>query len=197
MASICATLKAGKDMSCTTPARRYAQKAVLINFDDIDRDTVVYPDLTAEVCAYTVEFSLLEGKTGYAIIGSEKGSAFFGTTANSTSDLGYPQEIHTVQILLTGVDSATKCILDSLSRGRFVAALKFSDDTIEIYGMQSGLTRGDGTYDVQGGGGGSLITLVSQETAPENYLPLVYVSATPGSEVADFDAEFANEAPSV
>lgn len=197
MASICATLKAGKDISCNPPARRYAQKVVLINFDDIDRDTVVYPDLTAAECAYTVEFDLLEGKTGYAVIGPDNGNSFFGTTAKSTSDNGYTQQIHTVQMLLTGVDSATKCILDSLDRGRYVAALKFSDDTVEIYGMQSGLTTGDYTYDVQGGGGGSLITLVSQEVAPENYLPLVYKSGTPGSEVADFDAEFANEAPSV
>lgn len=197
MASICATLKNGVDLSCAPPARRYAQKAVLINFDDIDRETVVYPDLAAETCAYTVEFDLLEGKTGYAIVGPDNGSSFFGTTAKSMSDIGYTQQIHTVQILMTGVDATTKCILDSLDRGLYVAALKFSDDTVEIYGMQSGLTTGDYTYDPQGGGGGTAITLVSRETAPENFLPLVYKSGTPGSEVADFDAEFANEAPSV
>lgn len=192
--SICGTLKAGQDLSCITPARRYFQQAVIINKSDIDTYTITAPNGVApDSCEYQVEFTLKDGKTGYRLMGSENGSTYRGYFDKSIAEtLGQPQYIHNVQILIAGVDRATKCILDALDKGSYVVALQFSDNTVEIYGIQNGLTTGDYTYDVQEGGGGTAIVLSSRENAPEGYLPLVYKSATPDGEVADFDSEFAN-----
>jgi hypothetical protein len=188
--SICGTLKAGLDLSCVAPTRRYYQQAVIINKADIETITVNPP--TAETCAYTVEFSLKDGKTGYRILGGANGSTFKGMFAKSVNDTtGIVEYIHTAQLLIAGVDAATKCVLDALDKGSYVVALQIGN-TVEIFGIQNGLTTGDYTYDVQEGGGGAAIPLQSREDAPEGYLPLVYESAVPGSEVADFDDMFAN-----
>ena len=66
------------------------------------------------------------------------------------------------------------------------------DDTVEVYGIENGLTTGDYTYDVQEGGGGTPVILSSLEDAPENYLPLVYEPQSGGSANADFDSNFEN-----
>lgn len=196
--SVCGTLKNGQDASCLTPLRRYYQQAVVINKTDIDTFTIVAPnaELTPDVCAYTVEFTLKEGKTGYLFAGSENGSTYKGYFDKSQSDLGFPQYAHNVQMLVVGADEAAKCVLDALGKGRYVVALQIGE-VVEIYGIQNGLMAGDYTYDIQEGGGGTPIILSSAETAPEGLLPLVYKSSVPGSEVADFDDLFENGAVSI
>lgn len=192
--SICAKLFNTFDASCEAPARKYYQQAVLINKSDIETITISKPDYQTPTCAYSVEFALKSGTTGYMIQGPEAGSNFLGSFDKSRSDLGYPQYIHNAQILMAGVNEEAKCILDSLDKGSFVVALQLKDEneTVEIYGITKGLTTGDYTYDIQGGGGGTAILLSSLEDAPESMLPLVYVSAVPGQEGADFDSSFAN-----
>lgn len=199
VASICGTLKNGQDASCIAPARRFYQQAVVINKSDIDTETVVLSVPTAEdpECAYSVKFSLKEGKTGLRFTGPESGSTYKGYFDKTTSDLGYAQYKHNAQILVVGSTEEAKCILDSLSKGKYVVAYQFTDGTVEIYGFENGLTTGDFTYDVQEGGGGTAIVLSSLDIAPENYVPLVYKSTPSGSENADFDSNFDNGAPSV
>jgi hypothetical protein len=194
VASLCAKLIGGQDAVCVPPKRKYFQQAVVINKSDIDTYEIATTDynLPSPVCAYTVEFTLKEGKTGYRFQGPENGASYFGTYDKSRSDLGFTQYIHNANILVVGANAAAKCILDSLDKGSFVVAFQFTDGTVEIYGIENGLSTGDYTYDVQGGGGGTAIILSSIDTAPENYLPLVYKSAVPGSETEDFDAAFAN-----
>lgn len=197
--SICGNLKNGQDASCVAPARRFFQQAVVINLGDIDQDSVIITTPTAENpdCAYNVQFSLKDGKTGYRFTGPEAGSSYKGYFDKSNADLGFVQYKHNAQILVVGSDEESKCILDSLSKGKYVVVYQFTDGTVEVYGFQNGLTTGDFTYDVQEGGGGTAVVLSSLDTAPENFLPLVYVSAVPGSEIADFDSNFDNGAPSV
>jgi hypothetical protein len=192
--SLCSSLKNGQDASCTNLVTRYYQQAVIINKDDIDQSSVIIdtPVLESAECAYNVQFSLKEGKTGFRFAGPETGSSYKGLTAKIINDLGFVKQKHSVQVLIVGANENTKCILDSLGRGRFVVAIQFTDGTIEIYGIQNGLTAEDYTYDVQDGGGGSAIILSSPETSPENYLPLVYKSLVSGSETADFDSNFEN-----
>lgn len=199
VASICGTLKNGQDASCVAPARRFYQQVVVINKADIDPESVVLSVPTAEApdCLYNVQFSLKEGKTGLRFTGPESGSSYKGYFDKSLSDLGFVQYIHNAQILVVGSTEEAKCILDSLSKGKYVLAYQFTDGTVEIYGFENGLTTGDFTYDVQEGGGGTAIVLSSLETAPENYVPLVYKSLIPGGETADFDSNFDNGAPSV
>lgn len=197
--SLCGTLKNGQDASCIAPARRFYQQAVLINLTDIDQSTVVVSVPTAEDpdCVYNVQFSLKDGKTGFRFVGPEAGSSYKGYFDKSRSDIGFTQYVHNAQILVVGSTEEAKCILDSLSKGKYAVAYQFTDGTVEIYGFQNGLTTGDFTYDVQEGGGGVAVILSSLETAPENLVPLVYKSLVPGSETEDFDSNFDNGAPSV
>ena len=199
VASICGTLKNGQDASCVAPARRFYQQAVVINKADIDPESVVLSVPTAEDpdCLYNVQFSLKDGKTGFRFTGPESGSSYKGYFDKTLSDLGFPQYKHNAQVLIVGSTEEAKCILDSLSKGKYVVVYQFTDGTVEVYGFENGLTTGDFTYDVQEGGGGTAIVLSSLDIAPENYVPLVYQSTPPGSENADFDANFDNGAPSV
>lgn len=193
--SLCSRLLSGQDSACDPPKRKYHQQAVVINKADIDPDsiTISTPPATGEgPCAYSVEFTLKEGATGYRFIGPKNGTSYFGTYDKAVSDLGHTQYTHNANMLIVGVDEETKCILDSLDKGDYIVAYQFTDGTVEIYGMEEGLSTGDYTYDVQGGGGGTLVVMSSRESSPERYLPLIYKSTVPGSETEDFDAAFAN-----
>lgn len=189
--SICAKLTGGFDASCEAPVRKFHQQAVIINKSDILQSSIVTSKPEAGVCAYNTQFQLKPGTTGYSFKGPQAGSNFYGSHDKSRSDLGFPQYIHTAQILIVGVSEASKCILDSLDKGEFVVALQLTDGTVEIYGLRNGLTTGDYTYNLQEGGGGTPILLSSLENAPENDLPLVYKPALDGDANADFDSLFA------
>jgi len=195
--SVCGSLKNGQDASCVAPLRRYFQQAVLINKADVDTFTINKPTEEDPTCKYSVEFSLKTGKTGYRFTGPEAGSSYKGYFDKSVSDLGFVQYKHNAQILITGSDEESKCILDALSKGRVFVAYQFTDGTVEIYGFEQGLTTADFTYDVQEGGGGTAVVLSSLDIAPENLVPLVYKSAVDGGEGADFDSNFDNGVPSV
>jgi len=191
--SVCARLVNGLDISCIAPVRKAYQQAVLINKNDIDTFTVSLPDASATppTCAYTVEFALKSGSTGYRITGTEAGSSFFGSSDKTRSDLGFVQYVHNVGILIAGISEAVKCVLDSLDKGSFIVALQWKDGTVEIFGFVNGLTTGDYSYNVQEGGGGTQIILSSLEDAPENNLPFIYKSAVADQENVDFDDAFA------
>ena len=192
--STCAKLFSGFDASCDSPVRQYFQQAVLINKADIETLEITKIDEGTDppTCNYNVQFGLKAGTTGYRFQGPEAGSNFFGSFDKSRSDLGFSQYIHNVQVLVTGISEQIKCIVDSLDKGSFIAALQLKDGTVEIYGAENGLSTGDYTYNIQEGGGGAPILLSSLEIAPENNLPLVYKSSTPDGEGADFDSAFAN-----
>lgn len=191
--SLCAKLLNGQDAACIPLKRKYFQQAVIINKTDIQTLTVTKTDFDDEVptCAYQVSFELKAGTTGYRFTGPENGNNYFGRFNKTTSDLGFASYQHEVQMLVVGADEESKCILEALDKGSYLVALQFSDGTVEIYGVENGLSTGDYTYSISENGGGSLIVLSSNEQTPESYLPLVYVSASPGSETEDFDAAFA------
>lgn len=191
--SVCALLLAGQDTVCEPIKRRYYQQAVLINKSDINAYTITRTNYEAPTptCSYKVSFTLKPGKRGYLFRGPENGSNYFGSFDKTTSDLGFAQYNHNASLLIVGATQSAKCVLDSLDKGSFVVAYQFTDGTVEIYGMENGLSTGDYTYDIQGGGGGTAVALSSGDIRPENTLPLVYVSVIPGQESEDFDAEFA------
>ena len=81
-----------------------------------------------------------------------------------------------------------KSLLDKLDRGSFVVACQAKDGTVEIYGLENGLTNADYTYDIQGGNGGSALVLQSMENSQEGVLPYTYKSLDAS---ADFDSLFA------
>ena len=189
--SICAELANGLDLSCVRSLpKKYYQEAVIINFNDIDRTASVLGNFAA-ACDYTVQMVLKAGKSGVQVKLPDNGSSIKGFFAKSKTDNGFVQYLHQVQILVAGASKETKCILDKLDRGRYVIAVQLSDGTVEVYGYENGLSTGDYTYDIQEGGGGSLIILQSDENAQEGTLPLVYKSNPVGTEDADFNEQFA------
>jgi|SRR5699024_9265483 len=187
--SICGKLASDFIQDCKAPIKKFHQQAVLINKDDIDTSTITTTG--GGSCAYNVSFALKSGKTGYRIAGIEAGSSFFGSVSKSRDDNGYPVYTHNVTIFLSGVDEQTKCVLDALDSGNYVVAMQYMDGTVVIYGFVNGMNTGDYDYSVQENAGGAAIVLSSAESAPENTLPLVYVSSTPGNEGVDFDDKFA------
>lgn len=197
--SLCGRLLSGQDSACSPSVRKYYQQVVLINRDDIDYENsvVTKPDPEADpaTCDYSVQMVLKEGTIGYRFTGPENGSSFFATYDKSRSDLGFTQYIHHANMILTGVDEASKCIIDALDKGKFVASFQLMDGTVEIVGWENGIGTDDYTFDIQGGGGANAIILSSNEDAPESMVPMVYVSAVPGDETVDFDAAFENPAP--
>lgn len=191
---LCARLIVGQDAACIPLKRKYFQQAVIINKTDIQTLSVTKTDFDDEspTCKYQVSFTLKSGTTGYRFTGPENGNNYFGRFNKTTSDLGFASYQHEVQMLVVGADEASKCILESLDKGSYIVAMQFSDGTVEIYGVENGLSTGDYTYSVSENGGGSLIILSSNEQTPESYLPLVYVSTNSGAENDDFDDLFAN-----
>lgn len=189
--SICGKLLNDLDFSCVKPVSKYYQQAVFFSLFDVDTKTISLPDAEDETCAYSVEFSLKAGTTGYRVTGAEAGSSFYGSASKTRGDLGYAQYIHNVGILIAGLSEQAKCFLDSLDRGMYGVALQAKDGTVEIFGIQNGLTTGDYEYNITEGGGGTQIILSSLEDSPESYLPLLYKSSVPGQESIDFDDAFA------
>lgn len=189
--SICAELQDGFDLSCIRNlVKKYAQEAVIINYNDIDHSVSVPSGIDGETCDYTVQLTLKPGKTGVRVKLPGSGSSIKGFTAKSKDDNSFVQYLHQVQILAAGVTAAQKCILDKLDHGSYVVAVQ-AGQTVEIYGLQNGLSTGDYTLDIAEGGGATLIVLQSDENAQESYLPLVYKPQTGGDAVADFDELFA------
>ena len=188
--AICAELDGVVDLSCIrTLVKKYFQEIVIINFNDIDRTASVINQAGA-LCDYSVSMVLKAGKKGVMLKLPENGNTIRGSYAKSTSDLGFIQYLHTVQILIAGVTKEIKCILDKLDRGRYVVAAQLADGTVEIYGYENGLTTGDYTFDLVEGGGGAKIPLQSKDAEQESMLPLIYKPAVPGSENADFNEQF-------
>jgi len=194
--SNCATLLSGQNAVCTPPNRRYYQQAQVIIKSDILSYTIEKTDHSQAnpTCKYGVKFKLKPGKKGFLFQGSENGSSYSGTFDKSTSDLGFVQYKHNVNMIVVGANEEAKCILEALDKGRFVVALQLTNGIIEIFGIENGLSTGDYTYDIQGGGGGggSAMVLSSSENTPENYIPLVYKPQTGTDGSADFDAGFSN-----
>lgn len=192
--TICAELTEGFDLSCVRNIpKKYVQELVLININDIDRTASVVGNQLAG-CDYTVQLTLKQGKKGVLIKLPETGNAIKGFTAKSKTDNGFVEYLHQVQTLVVGVDKETKCKLDKLDHGRYVAVTKTTNGIIEVHGFENGLSTGDYTYDLVEGGGGSLIVLQSDETAKESMLPLIFKPQGGGDGSADFDSLFENVA---
>lgn len=189
----CEKLRTGVDMACGSYQKRYYQQLVLVNRSDLLNKKIVVSSVSIDdvhTCRHRVFFNLKPGKTGYRFTLGENASSIYGT-AEKTIEEGVPQYVHSINMVLLGVDEASKCILSQLDKADYFGALQFYDGTIEIFGFEYGMTTGEYAYDPQNSGGGAIIKLVSLETSLEDELPFIYKSATVNGEIADFDANFA------
>lgn len=190
--AICAELDGEIDLSCIRSlVKKYFQEVVIINFNDIDKEASTLNVSDETPCDYSVSMVLKPGKKGVMLKLPENGGTIKGMYDKSTSDLGFVQYLQTVQILLAGISTETKCTLDKLDRGRYVVAAQTTDNTVEIYGWENGLTSGDYTWDIVEGGGGTIIPLQSKEDEQESLIPLIYKPAAGGDANADFNEQFA------
>ena len=190
--AICAEIDGEFDLSCIRNlSKKYFQEVVIINYNDIDKTASVLGEFDKSPCDYTVQMVLKEGKKGVMFKIPETSGSIFGTAAKTTTDVtGLPQYLHLVQILAMGIKSEIKCLLDKLGRGKFVVAAQLADGTVEIYGWENGLSTGDYTIDMAGGGGASVVPLQSKDTEQESMLPLIYKPQEGGSANADFNEQF-------
>ena len=191
--AICAEIDGEIDLSCIRNLpKKYFQEVVIINYNDIDKTASVLGDFNGATCDYTVQMVLLNGKKGVMFKIPETSGSIFGTAAKTRADVtGLPQYLHLVQILAIGISSEIKCLLDKLGRGKFVVAAQLADGTVEIYGWENGLSTGDYTIDMAGGGGASVVPRQSKDTEQESMLPLIYKPQTGGNANADFNEQFA------
>ena len=190
----CQQLRQGQSNDCNAKPNKYYQQVVLVNRDDVLNKLILTSSVSIEdvyTCRHRVLFNLKENKKGFRFTVNENASSIFGNSEKTIQD-GIPQYLHSVSIIVSGVDEQTKCLLDQLDYSDYFAALQFYDGTIELFGFEFGLSTSGYTYDAMNGGGGSVIQLKSISEALENYLPFVYRSSIDGSEIADFDNNFAN-----
>ena len=183
----CIRLLQGVDMSCRSYARKYFQQIVLVNKQDV----VDYLIVTSEdgAPAHRLFFTLKGGSTGYRFTSVAGGFSNLGSFEKTVKE-GVPQYLHTIQLLLMGVDEEVKVLLKQLDNSEYFAAIQYHDNTVEVYGFEFGLSTRDYTYDAQAGGGGALILLSSENDALEDDPPYIY-----GGNIEDFDNNFTTNLP--
>src|SRR5690606_7312146 len=127
-----------------------------------------------------------EGTKGQRFSLPEKGSNLVPSFTKSND--GFRTEYsHRIQMFILGVSEDVKFTLRNLDDGSYFGAVKFSDNTIEIYGFQYGLTTNNYEFNAQEQSGGSPIDLVSVD-ALEDFPPLIYESL--GNSLEDFENDF-------
>lgn len=175
----CGLLDKGIDLRCKTIYRKYVQKAVIINFDDIDSANTKYYGFPK------VMFYLKDDKIGYAITATDQSEQIEGSFSFSRNK-NVKLYKHSVSIPIVGVDEDSKVLLKQLDDGKYVVALKFNDGTINIYGLRYGLEITPYSYSAQNDQGGGIVQL---ESINDEYNPPLIYDTSLGS-VNDFDNLF-------
>ena len=159
--------------SCDNPQRQgLRNKAYLMNFDDIDFDSIKY---NTDNSLIVESLTLLTGKKAYSAYVPGK-TPYTGTKAEMTTGT-YSNKFNktaSIVILDSGPDVA-KNIINNLANGRFVFVMENiyqGDDkknTFEIYGLEQGLTASEITNEKysEDTDGGWAVTLV-EENAPSS-----------------------------
>ena len=190
----CIKLINGQDSRCSTFASKYCQQAILINKADVLDYQILdsYTDIVGDYYGrHAIRFILNPTKKGVFFAAPDKGANFSGVF-NKTIKEGVPQYTHIIALPLMGVSEEIKIILKQLDSADYFAALKYSDNTIEIFGFGFGLFSDYG-YDPQGNSGGSIIELSSDTL--EDQPPYIYKSGTGGDPLQDWENLFGENPP--
>ena len=189
----CVKLYRGQDITCQSNYKKYYQQVVLVNKDDVKNHVITsnvptYSGKSNISTLHRIRFYLKPGKKGYLFRGPENANTYLATFSKETDD-NIPQYVHSVQLPIFGAKESTKVILKTLDFAKYFAAVQYMDGTVEIYGFENGLTTDDYDYDLQGGGGGSILTLISKDNGMEDDPPYVYIP-TDGNANEDFNNLF-------
>lgn len=180
----CIELMNGHDVACGSYARKYVQRAVLINKSAVDEYLILSP--VEGECRYRIAFTLFEDLHGFLFTSPENGNNIFGKFSMVRKER-LPQYKHSVQLAVMGVNESNRCVLDELDNAEYFAALQYYDGTVEIYGFTYGLQTVPYEYDPANNAGGGLIVLESN--VEEDDMPYIYFNGD-GTETDDFDNLF-------
>lgn len=191
--SVCLSFFADRDYACLRDfISKFYQEAVLIKKKDIATLIKSIPSAEATDCQYSItELTLATGLSGFRIKLDGSASVIKGYVSKSKDDKGMVQYLHKVDVLAGGISEQDMCNLDALDHELWVVALQAVDGTVIIYGADNGLTTADYEYDIVANAGAVTLTLQSDETAQERYLPLVYFNTDAATTNADFNDKFA------
>ena len=198
--AICGKLYSGQDNACVTLQKGYIQEVKLINFQDVDTFDVTSEHDETE-SKHRVSFALKAGAEAIPFAGIGSGNSIRGWYSKTRDDNGYPMYVHHLQIIITRVTEEQKAILKNLDNGLYIGVAKLRSyespesggitEAIEVYGFGNGLSTDDYDYDITENGGVTVIDMISQESFEEPQIPYMYASATEGSELEDWDENFA------
>lgn len=171
---ICEKLIKGFDDRCVKVERRYLQKAVLMNYNDI-----VFQSVNSTTTKHNIIFSVgtanlpnpnevIKNK-GYPFYSLETGDVIKGGF-DMNRNKGIAMYTHNMSIRVSGVSEDVKTLQKQLDKGLFLGALKFSDGTIEIYGAGYGLRINPYSFTPTDGG----VALELESSVSEYEPPFVY-----------------------
>lgn len=177
---VCETLTQDIDNQCASPARKFDQKVVILNYEDLYN----YKEHTTGI-DHNVEVVLpVAYNSGNHILSNYNGNNIKGGFT-MTRDEGIPRYKHSVSFPIIGVDDKPMSALRQIDTGKYVVFLRFGDGTIKVYGIENGLKSIGYSYEPQSNTGGGIITLESEYHEP--YQPLVY-----SGDPRNFDKDFNN-----
>lgn len=180
--TLCGKIQADITLNCVTPVTGLKDRLVLINYDDVDFDNIVYNATNPML----VETLALKGTTrGYLVQGINMSNKHNAALAPRPYMNGYE---HNINFIVFDNDPASKLWLDNLTHARLVGIWENrykktnGDTSFEIGGLDVGLNLLEGTRDADneetlGGWLLSLRTGNSKEPhAPRSYFITDYAT---------------------
>lgn len=152
---------------CAPIVKGYKDKAVIINYDDIDWDNITREEGNEHVIK---SLSLLSGKYGYRV--TQRGANPFNGTNSAMAATEYQNETtNTVQVLIPRDAENTNAIAQPLANGAVVVMILESkshgadgNSAFEIVGLDGGLVATANTSDINGDAGKNFIFTLTETT---------------------------------
>lgn len=156
---VCAKIIEGQKI-CGVEHRKYIQKVLLINREDVEKYTFD---------EYGLDFNLKNNRSGFSF---ENNNRAFTHRAGFLSSVEWVDRyLHFVTFILKGTEA--KKIIPTLILSDCFAVVKFSDETIEVYGFWNGLRLNSSDYDLQNNSGVVAIRLesiIEEAFPPYNFI---------------------------
>lgn len=152
---------------CAPIVKGYKDRAIIINYDDIDFDALSY-DADNEHIVSTL--TLKDGKFGYLV--KQRGAQPFNGSNSAMAQGTYQNDVtNTIQIVIPRDAENTSKVAQPLANGAQVVVIletksKGADgkSAFEIYGLDGGMTATAHTADVNGDAGKNYIYTLTEVT---------------------------------
>ncbi|MEM9076295.1 MAG: hypothetical protein AAGC43_04610 [Bacteroidota bacterium] len=165
------------------------QKAVIINYDDIDRAALAMNGATI------TDLATKSGTSGFSIEWyKELASVASSFTANAEDVDGFA---HSFQCRLANSDANNAERANELKNGRFVVVVESTykgaaqASAFKVYGIDAGLELSEMTGNSNENGGSQIFTLSTREGTVERYPYSIFLETDYAASKASFDTSFA------